>query len=56
MALLRGFARVDPEGKIPIPSNMRREVKLQPGQLVEIKVQGPGLAPFLVINPRKQPR
>ena len=38
MAMLRVFARVDKEGKVSIPDNIRREVGLQPGQLVEVKV------------------
>lgn len=56
MALMRGFSRVDEEGKIAIPSNIRREVKLQPGQLVEVKVQGSALAQFITIKPRKAAR
>lgn len=54
--LMRGFSRVDEEGRIPIPKNMRRETKLESGQLVEIKVQGPGVKPFLIINSRKKAR
>ena len=54
--LMRGFSKVDEEGRIPIPKNMRRETKLEPGQLVEIKVQGPGVKPFLIINSRKKAR
>jgi hypothetical protein len=37
-ALTRGFARVDKDGKLSIPNNIRREVGFQPGQLVEVKV------------------
>jgi len=37
-ALTRGFARVDKDGKLSIPTNIRREVGFQPGQLVEVKV------------------
>lgn len=36
--LMRVFARVDKEGKIAIPDNIRRQVRFQPGQLVEVKV------------------
>ena len=35
---MRVFARVDKEGKLSIPENIRREAGLQPGQLVEVKV------------------
>ncbi len=31
MTLMRGFAKVDKEGKIPIPSNIRRETDLKEG-------------------------
>jgi len=34
----RMFARVDRDGKIAIPDNIRRQVGLQPGRLVEVKV------------------
>lgn len=56
MALMRGFSKVDEEGKIAIPSNIRREAGLKPGQLVEIKVTGPNNGPWIVINKRRQPR
>ena len=56
MTLMRGFSKVDKEGRIPIPSNIRREVALNPGQLVEIKVSGPGLAQYIVIKKRKEAR
>lgn len=38
MALMRVFARVDKDGKVAIPDNIRRETGFQPGQLVEVKV------------------
>lgn len=56
MALMRGFARVDEKGHIPIPKNMRREAELKPGQLVELKVQGSANAQFLVVRKRAAPR
>ena len=56
MTLMRGFSRVDAEGRIPVPKNMRREAKLLPGQLVEIKVQGAAPAPFITIKARQTPR
>jgi bifunctional DNA-binding transcriptional regulator/antitoxin component of YhaV-PrlF toxin-antitoxin module len=34
----RVFARVDTDGKIALPDNIRRQTGLQPGQLVEVKV------------------
>ena len=56
MTLMRGFSRVDTDGRIPIPKNMRREAKLLAGQLVEIKVQGAAPAPFITIKARQTPR
>jgi len=56
MTLMRGFSRVDDKGRIPIPKNMRREAKLVPGQLVEIKVQGAAPAPFITIKVRQAAR
>lgn len=38
VALMRVFARVDKDGKVAIPDNIRRETGLRPGQLVEVKV------------------
>ena len=56
MALMRAFAKVDKEGKISIPTNIRREVDLKEGQLVEIKVSGTGRAHHIVINKRQSGR
>lgn len=56
MVLLRGFSKVDAEGKVPIPKNMARETKLAPGQMVEIKVQGATPFQYLIIKPRKAAR
>jgi len=53
MALMRGFSKVDEKGKIAIPNNIRREAKLEKGQLVEVKLQGPNNGPYLLINKRK---
>jgi len=56
MALVRGFSKVDEKGKIALPSNIRREAKLEKGQLVEVKVQGPNNGPYLIINRRRTTR
>ncbi len=56
MALMRGFSKVDEDGKISIPNNIRREVGLREGQRVEIKVSGPNRAPFVVIHKRQSAR
>ena len=56
MALMRGFSRVDEKGKIPIPSNIRRETGLEEGELVELKVQGTQNAQFIIIKKRRAAR
>ncbi|MCK4225349.1 AbrB/MazE/SpoVT family DNA-binding domain-containing protein [candidate division WOR-3 bacterium] len=38
MSLIRGFSKVDEEGKIAIPSNIRKKAGVSAGSLVEIKV------------------
>ncbi len=44
MALVKGLSRIDKEGRIAIPQNIRKEAQLKKGQLVEIRVQGTRLA------------
>jgi len=56
MPLIRGFLRVDKQGKISIPSNITRKLRIKPGQLVEIKVTGPNKGPYVIINKREYPR
>jgi len=38
VALMKVYARVDKDGKVSIPENIRRETGLRPGQLVEVKL------------------
>lgn len=59
MALVKGLSRIDKDGRIAIPKNIRKEAGLRKGQLVEIRVLGTrlshinikaykkGLSPFL---------
>lgn len=56
MTLVRTFSKVDEEGKISIPPNIRTQAKLKPGQLVEIKLTGAGKAKSLLISQRKDLR
>lgn len=56
MALMRAFSRVDKDGKIPIPTNIRREADLKEGQTVEIKVSGQNRAQFITIHKRQSAR
>ena len=50
MTLIRAFSKVDEQGKIPIPANIRTQAKLKAGQLVEIKLTGAGKAKNLIIS------
>ena len=56
MALMRAFTKVEKDGKISIPRNIRREVDLKEGSLVEIKVSGPVQAHCIMIHKRENPR
>lgn len=56
MSLMRAFAKVENDGKISIPKNIRREVNLKEDQLVEIKVSGPNRAQFIVIHKHQSGR
>ncbi|MDO9514524.1 MAG: AbrB/MazE/SpoVT family DNA-binding domain-containing protein [Syntrophales bacterium] len=56
MALMRVFATMEKDGRISIPANIRREIDLKEGQLVEIKVSGPNRAQHIVIHKRKAAR
>ena len=53
MTLIRAFSKVDEQGKIPIPTNIRTQAKLKSGQLVEIKLSGAGKAKNLIISQKE---
>ncbi|MBI4007939.1 MAG: AbrB/MazE/SpoVT family DNA-binding domain-containing protein [Planctomycetes bacterium] len=38
--LIRAFTNVDEKGRIFIPDNIRRNVGIEPGQLVEMQIVG----------------
>lgn len=48
VATIRGFVRVDAEGRIAVPANIARQAGLKPGQLVELKLTGAGQKGVLV--------
>jgi bifunctional DNA-binding transcriptional regulator/antitoxin component of YhaV-PrlF toxin-antitoxin module len=53
MALLKGLSEVNKTGMVLIPINMRRELGLREGTLVELKIKGNGLAQEIRIKPLK---
>jgi len=55
MALVRAFSRVDKEGKIIIPANVRLAAGLKEGQLVELKSVGASQKKSILITARKAP-
>ena len=52
MTLMRVLTRVDEDGKIRIPKNIRTQAGLRRGTEVEIKVGGPNRAQFITIRRR----
>ena len=56
MTLMRGFSRVDEEGAIQIPENIRRGAGLKAGQLVELKVVGASKAKQVLVSKREAAR
>jgi bifunctional DNA-binding transcriptional regulator/antitoxin component of YhaV-PrlF toxin-antitoxin module len=56
MTLMRGFSRVDKDGKIQIPTNIRHEADLGEGQLVEIKITGATKKKNIIISTKNNTR
>ena len=54
--LMRAFARVEADGKLSIPDNIRRQVGLKAGQLVELKVVGASKKKQLLLSTRENAR
>lgn len=54
--LMRAFGKVDANGKLSIPNNIRREVGLKAGQLVELKVVGASKKKQLLLSARESAR
>lgn len=49
---IRVLARVDPEGRIPLPANVRRAVGLKQNQVLEVRTIGTGRNRGLMVRPR----
>jgi bifunctional DNA-binding transcriptional regulator/antitoxin component of YhaV-PrlF toxin-antitoxin module len=56
MPIMRAFTKVGKDGSITIPKNLRREVGLDPEQLIEIKLHGNPKAQWLTVHKRKATR
>ena len=53
MTLVRVLSRVDEKGKINFPNNIRLEVGLEPGQLVELKMIGASSRKRILVSPKR---
>ena len=53
---MRAFARVEADGKLSVPNNVRRRVGLKAGQLVELKVVGASKKKQLLLSTRESSR
>ena len=56
MTLMRGFSRLDENGAVLTPDNIRRETGLEAGHLVELKVVGASKAKQLLLTKREAAR
>ena len=56
MVLMRTFSKVDKEGNIKLPGNIRREAGIREGQLVELKIAGAGKKKNILITLRENAR
>lgn len=54
--LMRALARVGADGKLSIPNNIRSEVGLKAGQLVELKIVGASKKKNLLVSARESAR
>jgi bifunctional DNA-binding transcriptional regulator/antitoxin component of YhaV-PrlF toxin-antitoxin module len=50
MTLMRGFSRVDMDGKIRLPVNIKREMELKKGHVLELKIMGSGRKKAIMIT------
>lgn len=48
--LVRTFGRVDPEGRLLLPPNIRRALQVKKNQLVELKIIGTSRNRHLLIS------
>jgi len=50
--LIKALARLDSEGRIQLPANIRRALGLKPGQVLELRRIGSGPNRRLMVLPR----
>jgi bifunctional DNA-binding transcriptional regulator/antitoxin component of YhaV-PrlF toxin-antitoxin module len=54
--LIRALTRVDSEGRIRLPSNLRRALGLKPNHVLELRTVGRGRNRRLMVLPRPADR
>jgi len=50
--LMRALTRIDSEGRILLPSNIRRALRLKPKHVLELRTIGGGRSQRLMVLPR----
>ena len=50
--LMRALTRIDSEGRILLPSNIRRALRLKPNHVLELRTIGGGRSQRLMVLPR----
>ena len=56
MTFMRGFSKVDKEGKIKLPGNIQRAAGLKEGQLLELKIVGASRKKNILVSSRDNAR
>jgi len=56
MVLVRAFSKVEKDGKIKLPDNIKREAGIKEGQLVELKIVGAGKKKNILVSARDSAR
>jgi len=56
MTLMRAFSRVDKDGRIQLPANIKRAANLKEGQLVELMITGASRKKNILVSSRENAR
>ena len=56
MSLVRAFSKVDKEGKVSIPSNIRVAAGVKEGQLLEFKIVGASKEKKIMVSRKENTR
>ena len=56
MTLMKAFSKVEKDGKIKLPDNIKQEAGLKEGQLVELKIVGASIKKSILVSARSSAR